>query len=298
MELRHLRYFVAVAEALSFSRAATTLHVSQPSLSRQIKDLEEEMGVLLLDRSKNPISLTAAGRSFLADSRQLLATNLANVETAQRLSQGEPRQLNIGYIANLHYELLPATLGAFRRLHPKVALNLFDMTCAEQLRALAGGKIDLGFVGLRESLEGTGLRGECIRLYKVLVALPAHEPLAAKARIRLQDLETRFFLGLAESSCQASREWLLNLAPTAGFTPRILQDADREPAMLSFVAAGLGVALLPEPIRRIAHEGVVFRPLKPAIEAESFIAWKEDNHSKPLQRYIQIVRELSSETGT
>lgn len=290
MELRHLRYFVAVAEARSFTRAARRLHVSQPALSRQIHALEEEMNVVLLDRGTSPIELTTAGRSFLADSKRLLATNVANVEAARRVSRGEPKQLNIGYIANLHYELLPATLSAFRRLHPKVGVNLFDMTCAEQLRALETRKIDLGFVGLRESLEGTGLRGACIKRYEVLVALPAREPLASQPRVRLKDLETKFFLALSEESCRASHQWLLSLAPKAGFTPRILQDADREASVLSFVAAGLGVALVPEPVCQIAHEGVVFRPLRPAIAADSFIAWREDDRSKPLHEYIEIVR--------
>jgi len=251
------------------------------------------MGVLLLNRGGNRVSLTAAGSSFLADSKRLLAMSASNVLSAQRLGHGENVQLNIGYIANVHYHLLPATLGAFRSAYPNVALNLFDMTCAEQFRALEEHKIDLGFVGLRESLIGSALRRECVAHYKVLVALPADSRLAKRAWINLKELDSVFFVGLSEVTYPGSRDWLLNLAPRAGFTPKILQDADREPAVLSFVAAGLGVALMPEQVQKLPHDGVVFRPLRPAIRAESCIAWRDDNLSRPLQEYIEIVKRTS-----
>ena len=134
MELRHLRYFVAVAEALSFTKAAENLHLAQPSLTRQIKDLEAEIGVRLFDRSGKRISLTQEGESFLLDARRLLDECAQSVQAVQRLSRGEASQLNIGYIANIYHDLLPVTLGTFRRACPRTALNLFDMTPASNTK--------------------------------------------------------------------------------------------------------------------------------------------------------------------
>src|ERR1700758_3840299 len=149
MELRHLRYFVAVGEELNFTRAAAKLHLAQPSLTRQIRNLEEEIAVRLLNRSKSQVSLTEEGRSFLVDARRILALASESIQAVQRLSRGESGQLNIAYLSNFDFELLPETLGAFRQSFPHIALNLFDMAPAEQLRALEARKIDLGFVGLR-----------------------------------------------------------------------------------------------------------------------------------------------------
>src|SRR5271163_1762298 len=118
MELRHLRYFVAVAEALSFTKAAEKLRLAQPSLTRQVRNLEDEIGVQLLDRSNNRVALTEEGRLFLSDSKKLLAMCAESVAAVQRVKRGENQDLKIGYVANIHYGLLPATLGAFRKVHP------------------------------------------------------------------------------------------------------------------------------------------------------------------------------------
>src|SRR5688572_19300678 len=157
MELRHLRYFIAVAEALSFTKAARNLRLAQPSLTRQVRNLEEELGVRLLDRAKNRVTLTEEGRVFLFDSKKLLAMCAESVASVQRMNREESTHLNIGYISNIQYGLLPATLGAFPKLCPGVALNLFDMTTAAQLQALDVGKIDLGFVGLALACSGHDL---------------------------------------------------------------------------------------------------------------------------------------------
>ena len=132
MEIRHLRYFVAVAEELNFTRAAAKLHLAQPSLTRQIKDLEDELGVLLFDRSKNRISLTEGGRVFLSEARPLIAQCEACVQTVQRLGRSESGVLNIGYIAHTFSDLLSKTLRAFRRERPQAELHLFEMNAAEQ----------------------------------------------------------------------------------------------------------------------------------------------------------------------
>src|SRR5512135_3408704 len=162
MELRHLRYFVAVAEHLNFTRAAARLHLAQPSLTRQIHNLEEEIGVRLLNRTKSQVALTEEGRSFLVDARRILALATESVLAVQRLNRGETGQLNIAYLSNFDFELLPETLAAFRQAFPHVALNLFDMVPAEQFRALEAGKIDLGFVGLRPPAALSGLKWESI----------------------------------------------------------------------------------------------------------------------------------------
>jgi DNA-binding transcriptional LysR family regulator len=180
MELRHLRYFVSVAEALSFTKAAEKLHTAQPSLTRQIKDLEEELGVRLLNRTKQQVTLTEEGRSFLADAKRLLALAAETVESVRRLHSGEVRALNVGYVSNLFYDLLPRTLTSFRQLFPTVSVNLFDMSCGDQFRALEDGKLDLGFVGLHEPIARRGLEFRTIASYKTVAALPKDNPLAGQ----------------------------------------------------------------------------------------------------------------------
>jgi DNA-binding transcriptional LysR family regulator len=177
-----LRYFVAVAEALSFTKAAENLRLAQPSLTRQIKDLETEIGVRLFDRSGKRISPTQEGESFLLDARRLLAECVQSVQAVQRLSRGEASQLNIGYIANIYHDLLPATLGTFRRACPRTALNLFDMTPAEQYQALNEHKIDLGFVCFRTRSVGSDLHWESVGHDIVMVAVAAGSPLPKKPK--------------------------------------------------------------------------------------------------------------------
>jgi DNA-binding transcriptional LysR family regulator len=315
MELRHLRYFVAVAEALSFTKAAEKLRLAQPSLTRQIRNLEDEIGVKLLDRSNNRIDLTEEGRRFLFDAKKLLALCAESVAAVQGMNSGEKSELNIGYISNLHYGLLPATLGAFRKLYPRVALNLFDMTSAEQLHALAARKLDLGFVasplgkpgdsepgprkidlgyvGLRPELSGHDLLSDCVAYDTILVALPAHHPLASKPKVKLSDIVQEFFTCMSEKVHPGERAWLLNTCQAAGFKAKILQQCETELTAIKFVADGLGVALLPEQITKLPHEGTVFLPLAPPLRREATIAWRADNPSEPLKDYIQIVKELS-----
>ncbi len=293
MELRHLRYFVAVAEALSFTRAAERLHLAQPSLTRQVRNLEDEIGVRLLDRSNNHVELTKEGRRFLFDSKKLLLMSDESIAAVQKMSHGEVSYLNIGYVANIHYGLLPATLGAFRKLCPLVALNLFDMRSSEQFLALDALKIDVGFVGLRPALSHQHLQSECVGQDTMLVALPERHPLAKKQKIRLGDLASQFFICMSAAAHPGAREWLLETCQSAGFEAKILQEANTEPTALKFVADAFGVALMPEQVMGLPHEGVVFRPFSSALLRESTIAWHGENPSKPLQDYIQIVKDLS-----
>jgi DNA-binding transcriptional LysR family regulator len=296
MELRHLRHFVAVAENLNFTKAAAKLHLAQPSLTRQVHNLEEEIGVRLLNRSKSHVALTEEGRAFLVDARRVLALATESVQAVQRLSRGEIGSLNIAYSSNFYFELLPETLGAFRQAFPHIALNLFDMTPAEQSRALEASKIDLGFTGLRPPASTRRLQWESIARHRTVVVLPVRHPLARKRRVNLGELKTMFFVGMSEKTHPGFRDWLCETCQPAGFTPRILQDAELEPALMTFVAEGLGVTLAREDITKMPHPGVAFRPLMPPVKADYCIAWNRDNDSRALQQYIEIVKRLTAPT--
>jgi DNA-binding transcriptional LysR family regulator len=297
MELRHLRYFVAVADELNFTRAAEKLHLAQPSLTRQIHNLEDELGVRLLNRTKTQVSLTEEGKSFLVDARRLVALSLESMEAIQRFSRGESGQLNLGYLFKFNFELLPATLATFYQTCPEMAVNLFDMSPAEQLRALEARKIDLGFVGLRPpgaNKNSTALEWYCVAHHAVVVVLPAHHPLAKESKIVLRDLKTLFFVAMSEQTHPGSRDWLSGLCQKAGFTPRILQDVDLESGIMTFVAEGLGVTLAREQIKKLPHPGVVFRPLAAAAKADYWIAWHRENRSKALLQYIEIIKRQAT----
>jgi DNA-binding transcriptional LysR family regulator len=293
MELRHLRYFMAVAEELSFTRAAAKLHLAQPSLTRQIHNLEQEIGVRLFDRTKSQITLTEEGRRFLIDAKRLVTLSADSIKAVQRFSRGESGQLNLGYLFKFNFDLLPATLASFSAACPDIAVNLFDMHPAAQIRALEARKIDLGFVGLKPlaAEKSDILSWQCVAHHKVVVALPASHPLAKKARVRPADLKDLFFVAMSEEKHPGSRDWLSGICREAGFTPKILQDVEVESGLMTFVAEGLGVTLAREQIKNLLHPGVVFRPLTTSATADYWIAWHSDNQSKALSTYVEIVKK-------
>ena len=297
MELRHLRYFVAVAEELNFTRAAQELRLAQPSLTRQIHNLEEKLGVRLLNRTKTLVALTEEGRSFLVDAKRLVAQSLESMHAVQRLSRGETGQLNLGYLSKFNFELLPRTLLDFSRACPEIAVNLFDMTPAEQLCALEARKIDLALAGVRppaNQKNQTTLAWEYIGQHELVAVLPAEHHLAKKDRVKMQDLKPLFFVAMSETTHPGSHAWLCGVCQQAGFTPRILQAVERESDLMIFVADGLGVTLAREQIKKLPHPGVVFRPLAVPVEADYWIAWHKENRSKSLQAYIEIVKKQAA----
>jgi DNA-binding transcriptional LysR family regulator len=292
MELRHLRYFVSVAEALSFTKAAEKLRTAQPSLSRQIRALEEELGVRLLNRTKQLVTLTDEGRAFLADARRLLALATQIVESVRRLHTGEVRTLNVGYVSNLFHDLLPRTLASFHRTFPSISVNLFDLSCGDQFRALEEGKLDLGFVGLHEPIARRGLEFRTIASYKTVVALPKDNLLTDKTTVELKSLKPMFFIGMSEPSYPGYREWLTRTCERVGFSPKVLQDVDLERTMIHAVAAGLGIALVPEQLKKLEHENVVFRPVNPTVGTEGCIAWRNGDPSSASKGFVQIVEQV------
>ena len=292
MELRHLRDFVAVAEELHFTRAAARLHVAQPSLTRQIKNLEEEMGVPLFDRAKG-VTLTEAGRVFFAKAKTVLELIKQGEESVQSQTRREAGTLSIGSPADFLYDLLPGTLTALRKSHPNVTVTLSNMTRAEQLRALQESRIDLGFVRGGESLARTGLQVESVARFTAVLAVPAHSPLARKRAINLGDCKPLRLVSLSAKLHPDYDEWIRHVCEEKALTGRIVQRVNDDATLLALVAAGVGMALLPKQIRPRQHS-VVFRNPMPPIRIECCIAWRAGNNSPLLREYVQIVRAVSS----
>lgn len=292
MELRHMRYFVAVAEALSFTKAAKNLRLAQPSLTRQVRNLENELGLRLLDRSHNRVTLTEEGRVFFLESKRLLERCADLVTTVQRMSGEDSARINIGYVANVPCSLLPGSLAAFRKLSPRVVLNLFDMNSAEQLQALDSRRIDLGFTGLPPAPSPNHC-ARCITHDVMVAGFPQSHPLARKPRVKISDLAAEFFIGMSAATHPGEREWLLATCRHHGFTPKILQETDGEPAAIKSVADGLGITLMPVQVSGLPHEGVVFRAFATPLTRESAVVWRTDDHSAPVTNYLRILRDMA-----
>ncbi len=290
MELRHLHYFVTVADEMSITRAALKLRIAQPSLTRQIRSLEEQLNVPLFYRDNNKLSLTEAGRFFLERTRRLLAQSTRDVHDLRRLSLGENGSLNIGYVVDMHYEVLPLTLGAFRKVWPDVSANVFDLSVADQFKALADDTIDVCFVGEARLPPEAGFQHELIMEGNVLAVLPETNPLAQADTLRLADLQPLPFITMGEAFYPGAREWIHRVCGTAGFTPTISYEVDRAPTMIGLVALELGVALLPEACMKLPHVGAVFRPLVEQVKSRIEIVWKERNLSRSLLHFIETVR--------
>lgn len=273
VELRHLRYFVAVADELNFTRAARRLRVAQPSLSRQIRQLEEEMGVVLFRRDRRSVGLTPAGQTFAEEARQILAHSLLAVRAAQGTQQEQAGSLNLGYVWGLFHSFAPEVINRFRKAHPRVTVNLFDKTATQQARALAEGTLDVGLIGFAHEADDAGLAKAKVGSCRFVAALPEKHPAARQRQVSLGKLSADSFFVISEEHYPGAFRFALEACVRAGFRPKVLQTAERGHNILGLVAGQCGVALLPEPLRELPHPGVVFRPLAQAVEADLFVAW-------------------------
>ncbi len=298
MELRHLRYFVAAAEELNFRRAAERLHVAQPALSVQIRQLEEEIGATLLDRSRHHVALTAAGRVFLDRGRRILRAAEEAVHAAGRAARGETGRLAIGFIAQLSYEWLPKVLRTFRRRFPDVEISLTELTPTSQIEELEARRIDLGIIGLGLPYPHDDLEVAVMSEDGLVMALPLDHPLAKRRTLALGELAKERFIFTARQDAPAFSPWLLGLCREAGFEPKIALETDRSPSALNYVAAGFGVAIFPAQIGRLTLPGVRFVPLDAATPRYQLCAaWRRDNQSPALERFLATARTVVTKKG-
>lgn len=291
LDLRQLRYFVAVAEELHFSRAARRLHMSQPPLSQQIHRLETELGVLLLQRTKRRVVLTEAGRVLLAEGKRILREVDQAVEAAQRTSRGEAGHLAIGFVSSAPYEMLPATLGAFRRQYPRVQLSITELNSTVQVDALLDSRIDVGLV--RTPLDhGLGVVLETVAREHLVVALPRDHPLAQHTRVRLAELADSPMVTTPRSESVAFYDAIISACHLSGFSPDIVAEASQASGMVALVAAGSGAAILPASTARIQLPDVVYRPIAPPIfHLDLAVAVRAGERAPLVQRFLETVHD-------
>ncbi len=293
MELRHLRYFVAVAEELHFGRAATRLYIVQPSLSQQIRQLEDELGVPLLRRTKRSVEMTDAGKVFLLEAQHILIQVQEAKRAAQRAARGEIGRLVIGYISSSTYDLLPMMLSEYRKLFPDIDVALREQTTQEQVRALEEESIQVGL--LRLPINNPMLHVEVVRREPIVCVLPEGHPLALHERIAVPLLANEPFVLQSRQRGGGYYAQLTNLCLAAGFSPNVIQEVTEMHTIVSLVAAGMGVSLVPLSVKNIRSQGVVYRELEGAATiTEMALAWLRSSHSTTVQNFLQVARETTT----
>jgi len=290
VDFRRLRYFVAVAETLHFGRAAARLHMSQPPLSRQIQQLEREMGALLFRRSKRRVELTDAGAYLLEQARRMLAEADTLAARTRRVESGESGRLTLGFISSVDYSILPGLLSAYRAAHPGVTLELRELTSDVQLRELHEGRIDAGM--LLAPVDDAALAMLPLLREPLVAALPADDALArSRTLLSLSSLARRPFIIFPRSAATGLYDSIVEFCRQAGFTPHVAQEAIQMQTIVSLVSAGLGVALVPASLRDLRRRGVVYRRLRedsPLLTV--LLAWREGNRSACLAQFAATAR--------
>ena len=292
MELRQLRYFVAVAEERHFGRAAKRLRLSQPPLSTQIKGLEEELGVKLFQRSTRQVALTDAGRTFLERAEGILEAVEEAKEAAKGADEGARGRLEIGFISSATLGLLPPAIRLFRERFGGVEIELRELTSAQQIDALYAGEIRVGLVRL--PLRAPGLRFEPLQEESFLVALPSGHPLEALESVPLEAMVDQPLIFFTRQLMPSLHAQIVELFQRVGAFPNVVQHAVHLQTIVGLVASDVGLAILPEPAERFSREGVVYRSLD-APDATSWVglAWVEGDESKLVKNFVRTVREVA-----
>lgn len=287
IDTRHLRYFVAVAEELSFRAAAARLHVAQPPLTRQIKALEDALQVQLLERNKQRVALTPAGRVALERAQRLLRDQDDLVAAVQRAGKGETGTIRIGFISFVAYEYLPAILRAFREKYPDVAIELHEFMVMQQFDPLLEGKIDVAM--LRPLYEDGRVLTRSVVRARFVVALPSGHRLLRKRTVKMPDLAGESFITLPKRHGPSFHGQILGFCARAGFVPTVVREATDAQSVIGLVGAGMGVAIVPESVKKLNTEDVEYRYVSDLPErADIVLAWRQDERSEVLKRFVEI----------
>ena len=297
MEYRHLRFFIAVAEELHFTKAAARLHIAQPHLSQEIRHLEEELGMALFSRDRRHVSLTPAGRAFLVRARLLLVDTAAAIRAAQRASRGETGLLRVGFVSSAGFGVvLPDAVRRFRRERPEVEVVLSEQNSDEQIDLITRERLDIGL--LHPPLKSErGLEIETLIMEPLVAALPENHPLALRRSIRLPALAGEPWILFPKGVASRLHEVVMMACTDAGFSPRVIQEALKLSTIMSLVASGLGVSLVPQPLARLGLPRIVCVPLagqRPSLPLA--LIWRRGDDNPVLAPFMHVVREEAAKS--
>ena len=292
LELRHLRYFLAVAETLHFGKAAAQLGMAQPPLSQQIKNLESIVGHRLFDRTTRGVRLTVVGQYLLGRARKTLDRIDQDVEMARRLGKGQEGVLSVGFSGSVMFTRLPFVIERYRRLYPKVELQLQELATAEQMSALKEGALDLGF--LRDGEPDSAIRIEPLISERFVAILPKQHPLAGRKSLRPADLREEPFVFYARKMGPRAFDRMIACCESDGFRPRIVQDTPQWPTAVRLIAAGLGVSIAPACVSSLAMPNVVYKRLRSAHRTSIDIGIRRDLDSPIAAAFLRIIRRQFS----
>jgi DNA-binding transcriptional LysR family regulator len=290
MELRHLRYFCAVADWKGFNRAAAALRISQSAISDQIFDLEREIGVTLINRSRQRLSLTPVGEIFLEDARRILADADLAVDRARRTARGDIGSLRIAILLWGASSFLPGVIREFRQLHPGVHFSVHEMHPNEQSEALVQGALDVGFTRSLQPPYAGRLRSETLYHDPFLAVLPREHPLV-HSPIDLRDLANESFVLCERDVSPVLFDRIISMCGRAGFAPRIVQTSNVFSSVLALVEAGEGITLIPSSLRNVRSSGLAFCPISDSAGTiELVMAWSQDRDTRLQQDFLEFVR--------
>ncbi len=289
IELRHLRYFLTVAETLHFSKAAELLGMAQPPLSQQIKRLEQLLGHRLFDRSTRGVKLTLAGQLLAERARSTIEKVQDDLTQVRRLGRGEEGTLTVGFAGSLMFTDLPSAIQSYRRRFPKVELRLREMNTSAQISALLTGTIDLAF--LRDGDATEGVQISTLFEERYVAVLPVTHALSRKRLLRVGDLRKEPFILFARRMGPLAFDRTIACCERNGFRPNIVQDAPQWPTLVRLVAAGLGVSLAPACVATVAIPGAVYREVRAACRTTVDLAVKTGSASRLADNFIEIARQ-------
>ena len=290
MELRHLRYFIVAAEEQNFHRAAERLRVAQPALSRQIRDLEQELGATLFDRESRKVKLSAAGAVFLKEVRAILQRVELAAGLARRAAHGQAGSLRIAFNSlSARHKILPGCLDVFRRKQPDVEIKLMPMVAQQQLAALQRGDLDAGFLCFRPKSDSR-LGHKRLLVEKMLVAMPANHRLAKQKRLKLVEFVDEPFVYFPRAHSPDMFDNVMQVCATGGLAPRIVHEAVAEEVLLGFVSVGMGLTFVPASMRGLYPESICFRQVSDFdITLQLDLVWLKTNRSAVLARFVESV---------
>lgn len=296
MELRHLRYFIAVAEERHFSRAALRLHLSQPPLSQQIQALESELGVQLFTRGRGGVRTTPAGDTLLPLARAILEQVDHAVDQTRQVGRGDTGRLAVGFAGSMPFSaVMPQLLRDFRAAWPQVLLDLREQPSPAQIDGLLNHRIDVGFLRPTSYLDGVPIDTMVLMREPLIAALHGDHPLARRKALRLVDLRDEPFVLYSPTLGSGLRTHTLALCARAGFTPRIAQEVHEMPTLIGLISAGLGVGVVAASMQRAQLPLVAYRPLRDAnAQTEVMLAWRRGDTSPPLMNFIALARTLAA----